>query len=278
MNIITLDAGNNEVKVATAEGVFSFNSFLGEARDRRLESQYEDEMIGVYNGMPFFAGELAQYESEFPRNSMGLSKAHEDAKLRILIALHRYSKHYDNHIVVGQPIESHKSEEKLRIKAMLAKEHRLVLNGVERKFYIHNTEVAPEGAAAYWSLQEELPVVHIVDVGSGTVNIATIRDGQFIDKESFTLPFGAESTKTKDMQAMSYGIISALNRFNRQDSYRIVGGAAEKVKPYLQMQFPDCKVIHPLVKVGTKVMSVHPKYATVVGMYHIAKAVYGYEG
>lgn len=275
MNIITIDAGNNAVKVATEEGVFSFNSFLGEARDRRLKSHYEDEMVGEYNGMLFFAGELAQRESEFPRNSMGLSKAHEDAKLRTLIALHRYSKSYDNYILVGQPIEMHNPEEKQRIKTMLAKEHTLTLNGVEKKFYIHRTEVAAEGASAYWCCKEELPVVHIVDAGSGTVNVATIRDGQFIDKESFTLPFGAESTKTKNMQAMSYGIISALNRFNRQEPFRLVGGAAEKIKPYLEVQFPDCKVIRPLMKVGSKVTAVHPKYATVVGMYNLAQMVYG---
>lgn len=272
---IVIDPGNKEVKVATAEGVFSFNSFLGEARDRRLETRYKDEMIGEYDGMPFFAGELAQYESEFPRNSMGLSKAHEDAKLRILIALHRFSCKYDNQIIVGQPIETHNLEEKKRIKEMLAKEHKLTLNGVEKKFYIHRTEVSAEGAAAYWCLKEKLPLVRIVDVGSGTVNVATIRNGQFIDKESFTLPFGAESTKTRDMKAMSYGIISALNRFNREDPYRLVGGAAESIHPYLTARFPDCAVVHPEVKSGNKITIVHPKFATVVGMYNIAQAVYG---
>lgn len=272
---IVIDPGNKEVKVATAEGVFSFNSFLGEARDRRLKTQYKDEMIGEYDGMPFFAGELAQYESEFPRNSMGLSKAHEDAKLRILIALHRFSQKYDNHIIVGQPIETHTDEEKQRIKDMMAKEHTLILNGLEKKFYIHRTEVAAEGAAAYWCLREELPLVRIVDAGSGTINVATIRNGIFVDKESFTLGFGAESTKTRDMTAMSYSIISALNRFNRTDPYRLVGGAAESIHPFLTACFSDCQVVYPMVKTGNKITKVHPKFATVVGMYNIAQAVYG---
>ncbi|MGG2091299.1 hypothetical protein AB1283_00850 [Bacillus sp. S13(2024)] len=277
MEIVVIDPGNKEVKGVTKEGVFSFNSFLGESRERRLETQYNDEMIGIYNGMPFFAGELAQYESEFPRNSMGLSKAHEDAKLRILIALHRFSKSREVSIIVGQTIEMHNPTEKQQIKNMLLGEHKLLLNGVEKKLYIKRVEVAAEGASAYWCCKDENELVRIIDVGSGTVNVATVREGQFIDKESFTLGFGAESTKTRDLQAMSYGIISALNRFNKDDPFRLVGGVAEKIKPYLETRFTDCKVIRPTLKVKSKLTSVHSKFANAVGMYNIAQMVYGHE-
>ncbi|PHA02984.1 hypothetical protein COE51_01185 [Bacillus pseudomycoides] len=277
MEIMVIDPGNKEVKGATKEGVFSFNSFLGEARERRLETQYNDEMTGIYKGMPFFAGELAQKESEFPRNSMGLSKAHEDAKLRILIALHRFSKSHEVSIIVGQPIETHNPTEKQQIKNMLIGEHKLLLNGLEKKLYIKRVEVAAEGASAYWCCKDDEDFVRIIDVGSGTVNVATVREGQFIDRESFTLPFGAESTKTRDMQAMSYGIVSALNRFNKNDPFRLVGGAAEKVKLYLESHFTDCKVIHPKFKVKSKVTSVHSKFANAIGMYNIAQMVYGHE-
>ncbi|MEK4636905.1 hypothetical protein NST14_12010 [Bacillus sp. FSL W8-0519] len=276
MEIVVVDAGNKEVKGVTKEGVFSFNSFLGEARKRRLETNYQDEMIGIYNGVNFFAGELAERESEFPRNSMGLSKAHEDAKLRILIAIHRFSKTNDVKLIVGQPIEMHDEIEKAEIKSMLTGIHTLILNGVEKRFQISRAEVAAEGAASYWCIPEE-PFVRIIDAGSGTINIATVKDGQFIDKESFTLGFGAESTKTRDIGAMGSGVISALNRFNRHDPIRIGGGIAEKLKPIIESRFTDCKVIRPSFESGSKVTKLHSKYANAIGMYNLAKVVYGCE-
>ena len=106
-------------------------------------------MQGVYQGKPFFAGMLAEKESYYPRRSMGLSKAHDNMKLRVLIALHRYSNEYENDLIVGQPIKMHIPNEKKKIIGLLEGEHTLILNGVQKTFRVRHMQVAAEGAGAF---------------------------------------------------------------------------------------------------------------------------------
>ena len=123
--IVAVDAGNHETKYCSQYGVGKFPSVLGEYRERRLEQRFSDyDMVWEYRGKKGFAGTLAKYESEFSGSIMGDSKAHEDAKIRILLALHILGD-TDYQIVVGQPINRHTPEEKLKIKVMLISENYL---------------------------------------------------------------------------------------------------------------------------------------------------------
>jgi plasmid segregation protein ParM len=124
-------------------------------------------MIVEYEGGKYFAGTLAKYESEFGGRMMGDSKAHEDCKLRILIALHRIR--FDTYqLVVGQPISRHNREEKEKIKQMLRGHHSITINERPRSFLIDKVEVAAEGGSAFWSCVQD-GLIRIIDIGSGTV-------------------------------------------------------------------------------------------------------------
>ncbi|PAE09665.1 hypothetical protein CHI02_24150, partial [Niallia circulans] len=84
------DAGNSEVKTVSAHGVDRFPSAIGEYRERNIKEKHgKDDIVYEYEGRKGFAGTLALYESEYGGAIMGESKAHLDAKLRVLIALHR---------------------------------------------------------------------------------------------------------------------------------------------------------------------------------------------
>ncbi|PGM58297.1 hypothetical protein [Bacillus sp. AFS053548] len=147
--LLGIDAGNNEVKVATQYGVYAFNSCLGDFHERRIETKFQDEMVVEYNGVTYFAGELAEKESYYPRRSMGASKA--------------------------------------KIKEMLIGEHTVKLNGQSKRFKIDQVIIALEGASSFFGWFTDTSTFRIIDCGSGAVNIATIRDWDQVDKESFTL-------------------------------------------------------------------------------------------
>src|SRR5690606_1857500 len=140
------------------------------------------DMVFEHEGRKGFAGTLAVYESEFGGSIMGDTKAHEDTRLRVLLAIHRYCTTYkcsDNtfHIILGQPIISHKPKDKNHLKWLVCGEHTITVNGVEKTFTISRCEIAAEGASSYWS-NSQMGLVRIVDLGSGTCNFATLLDGR----------------------------------------------------------------------------------------------------
>lgn len=96
------------INVCGPFGVSRFISEIEEYRERNMIQEFgEDNMIFEYKGRKGFAGSLAKYESELGGSRKGGTKAHNDAKIRILLAIHRYSDDMINDIVVGQPIGLH---------------------------------------------------------------------------------------------------------------------------------------------------------------------------
>ncbi|MFF3021196.1 ParM/StbA family protein [Gottfriedia sp. NPDC057948] len=266
--LLGIDAGNNEVKVATQYGVFAFNSCLGDYHERRIETKFQDEMIVEYNGVTYFAGELAEKESYYPRRSMGASKANEDVKIRILIAVFRFSNEYSNTVIVGQPIERHLPAEKAKIKEMLIGEHTVKLNGQSKTFKIDQVIIALEGASCFFGWFTDTSTFRIIDCGSGTVNIATIREWDQVDKESFTLNFGANSTRTNNLNAMAQSIVSETSKyFQPNDFILLVGGAAKAVYPVVQSAYPLTRLAIPLFLRKR----VEPKFANCIGFYNLGK-------
>jgi plasmid segregation protein ParM len=201
---------------------------------------------------------------------MGDTKAHEDVKIRVLLAIHRYSDETAHDIVVGQPIARHNDDEKRKIKEMLAGRHEFTVNGVKRLIYIDRVEVAAEGASAFWC-QPQRGLVRIIDVGSGTVNGATLLDGRYIDRDTFTLTFGMNTNKSSDIESMANAIITeASKKWERTDYVRVVGGAAHQIAPYLTRHFERANVFTPII--GDRV--IEPVFANAIGFYEIARRVY----
>lgn len=271
-----IDSGNYCVKICGEKGLLHFNSAIGEAREIKLQQQHGyDDMVFEYEGERGFAGSLALYESEFGGSIMGLSKMHRDTKLRTLIGIHRYCEAYkvsdtEFDIVVGQPIANHTIEEKEKIKSMLKGEHTIIVNGVEKTFTINKIEVAAEGVTSHWSNPRQ-GKVRILDIGSGTVNYATIIDSRYVDKDSGTLAFGVNTNKSDSIKSLSRGIAThTLKKWSANDKVLLVGGIAETILPHVKEYFPNADVLYPIFN-G---QYVNPIYANAIAFYIVAVNIY----
>jgi plasmid segregation protein ParM len=272
MTIVGVDWGNNEVDVSSSQGLDQFSSSIGEYRERNIKEVHgKDDIVFEYQGRKGFAGTLALAESEFSGSLMGDSKAHEDAKLRTLIALYRQCKMENEFkIVVGQPISKHTEDEKKRIKKMLIGTHDITINGNRKIFTIKSVEIAAEGGAAFWAKPKD-GLVRIIDVGSGTVNCASFIQKRFIDKDSFTLTYGMNTVKTNDVSEMARGIATQTSKkWNKNDFIWIVGGAAEILTPYIKNFYPNAQTMYPTFQ-GREV---HPVFANAIGFFNIGTAIY----
>ncbi|WP_308637699.1 ParM/StbA family protein [Paenibacillus silvisoli] len=274
--ILGIDAGNVNVKVVNKNGVFRFASDIGEWRQRRLGDSFgADDMEFEYEGRRGFAGTLAQFESEFGGSLKGDSKANQDAKLRVLLALHRYSDDVDNAIVVGQPISKHVEEEKAAIKQMLLGRHELTVNGKKKTIQINRVEVAAE-CAATGILEPPWGTFHIVDLGGGTLNWASCHfDGERvakIDRDSDTELFGMATAKQADLKAMARVLISKTqSRWGADNVVRVIGGMAEPMAELLRDHYKRAAAYHPMIS-GSPV---NPTFASAAAFYALARGIYG---
>ncbi|WP_407268988.1 ParM/StbA family protein [Radiobacillus sp. PE A8.2] len=272
-----VDGGNNGIKIVNYNGAHKVDSSLGEWRERKLVSSFgKDDLEIQYKGKRYFGGTLAKYESEFRRSIMGDSKSHEDAKLRILIGLHLFSSDMTNDIVVGQPIIKHNDTEKNKIKEMLKGWHHLVINDVEKEIFIDRVEVAPEGGAIFFAIDSEDELVRVIDFGGGTVHTATILGGNFIDKDSNTLLFGADTNKSNDIESMVNAVIAKTSeKWDRNDKVLVGGGIANEAISFLEAYFTNIEVVKPKLITRNGIQKIHPVYANATGFYNLARMIYG---
>lgn len=282
--LLGLDAGNHSAKVVGPYGTDTFKTNICDWFERDVVEVFgDDDMEFEINGRKGYAGTIAQYEDEFGNGAMyGDSKAHEDTKIRVLLAIHRYLEKYRLQIykisiVTGQPISKHNQAEKDLIRNMLEGEHLVTVNGKRRLFEISDVGVSGEGSGAYWC-EPKKGVVRILDIGSGTVNAATIVDNKFINNQSATFNFGVETIKNKyDYATIARGIIRNLTRlkWGKHDTVQICGGISEGIAPFIAEHYPNAEVIRPIIRNGNEVKLLHPVYANSVGFYELAKGAFG---
>jgi plasmid segregation protein ParM len=271
---VGVDAANCEVKICSREGVFKFPSDIGEYRERNLVQEHGNyDLVWEYDKRRGFAGTLAQAESELGGSRKGGTKAHFDAKLRALLGLYLLDDDVFD-IVIGQPIGQHNPVEKQKIKEMLKGWHIITVNGKRKRIFIRNIEVASEGASSIMGDPKQ-GLIRLIDIGSGTINFATLKDMRYIDKDSFTEPFGMETLKTKDLSSISRAIVNrALNKWSATDKVYLVGGGAEPLLPFLKEDFSNCELLQPKIKTKTGMQIVRTVYANAVGFYKIAVSIY----
>ncbi len=281
--ILGIDAGNNGAKVAGPYGIDISKTAICGWFERDVEETFGDDDVEFeICGRKGYAGSIAKEEDEYGGGSMfGDTKAHDDTKVRVLLAVNRYIKKYCPgeeivKIVVGQPIATHKELEKKKIKDMLLGAHDFVVNGERVSFYIEAVEVATEGGGAFWS-RPEIGLVHMLDIGSGTVNAITIKDKKIINNSSSTFNFGAETIKNKsDMSGMARGIIQNTTKlkWHKDDFVLVCGGIADRVATHLQGHFKNIEVLNPQFQYKDGVTIAHPVYANAIGFYNIAKGIF----
>lgn len=275
---VGVDAGNDNVKTVGEKGTDIFPSALGEPHDRKLRNEpSKDDMIVEFKGTKYFAGSLAG-ESDLSSSTKELSKANEEVLIRVLLALVRHSKDTDFDIIVGQPIKSHSDDEKEKIIKMLQGEHTIKVNGTTRVIHIRNVRVAAEGASV-GLLSPVKGKYHILDVGSGTINWATVTyDGErvrFSDKGSNTETFGMSTLRTDDVEFITRKVCGSIgSRWEKRNPVRIVGAAAREFLEPVRKYFPNAVVFEP--NVNSKMLD--PVYANAAAFYAIARTIYGKKG
>lgn len=274
--IVGVDAGNHEIKLFSEIGATRLLSNLGEWRERKLNQVFsEDDIEFEYNGRKGFAGTLAKYESEFNASIMGDSKAHPDTVIRVLLGLCKHCP-VDGffHIVVGQPITTHDEDHKQKLKKLLKGEHYISVNGRVRHLDLVGVEVAAEGGAAFWAAPKK-GLVRIADFGSGTINAATLDDGRYIDKDSWTETFGMGTNKSGDLEQLVRAFAAkAYKKWRLDDKVLVAGAAASALVPHMHAFFPNAEVLYPKVIKDGKIELLNPVLANAVGLYQVAKGVY----
>lgn len=280
LEILGIDAGNSNIKIVGSKGEMLIPSALGEHRERKLQQSFsKDDIEYEFNGQKGFAGTLAQYESQLLSSQMGNSKAHKEMLIRVLIGICQYSQNTSFSIVVGQPIIKHTTEEKEKMKKMLQKEHVITINGSQRQINIKNAEIAAEGGSAFWSNPSK-GIIRIVDIGSGTVNAATLNEGRYVDKDSFTISEGLDTLLNDDLNAFTRKIcLQALRLWDKEDNVLLCGGGAETILPYMQGYFDNVDTLTPRLQIkqqdGITLNRQMPTiYANAVGFHSIAKKVF----
>lgn len=264
--ISAIDAGNYQTKFYDGRQLRAFPSLIGEYRERNLLQQHgEYDFEWEYDGQRGFAGTLALHESECADSQKGESKAHPDARLRVLLALHQFGEGVEHQIIVGQPISMHQETEKAAIKKMLCGRHEVIVNGKRKIIVIRRCEVAAEGVTA-GLLVTAGGLIRVIDVGSGTVNFGTLIDRRFNDRGSFTLGTGMETLRSVEPADFARQIaLRALARsWKANDTVYLCGGGAGAVLATLRAYFP-----------GVRMIEGNPEYANVKAFYLIARKVYG---
>lgn len=280
--VLGVDAGNYKAKVAGPYGIDSYRTAICEWFERDIvESFADDDMEFEIDSRKGFSGTIAAYEDIYGASSMyGDSKAHEDTKIRVLLAIQRYINKYcpgitDVSIVTGQPIVSHKDFEKEQIKELLLGQHEFIVNKKRQYFTIHEVGVAGEGSGAFWS-NPESGTIRILDIGSGTVNAATIIDKRYINNASTTFNFGMETVNKDSLDAVSRGIIRATTKlkWGQKDKVLICGGIANTIIPYIAVHYPNVRVLQPLLRESGHVSVAEPVFANAIGFYELARGTF----
>lgn len=283
--ILGIDAGNYQAKVAGPYGVDSFRTSMCDWFERDFNENFGlDDMEFEIDGRKGFAGTIAEYEDVFGVSSLyGDTKAHEDNKIRVLLAIHRYLQKYslgteEVCIVTGQPIISHKADEKSKLTEMLQGEHFITVNGYRRRIVINHVGIAAEGSSAVWSMPNDGSQIRIIDIGSGTVNCATLQTKRHIQNASSTFNFGTE-TVDANYETMARGIVRSTTQLNwkRQDNILVCGGVANYILPFIAKHYENARTIVPqLRRQDGLIEGLEPVYANAVGFYEIARHVYSH--
>lgn len=243
MQIAGLDLGRRNIKLFTGFRYIWFPAVVGEWREMNLKNNFGDKAFeGEYKGEKFFAGVLAENESEFARQMLVEDKATPDALLLALIALHQTG-FTDFDVVTGLPVNMHNEENKNALINLLIGRHEIEVNGSRKVITIHRVRVAVEGGGAFWSNPKD-GLVRIIDGGSKTINYITLKNKKYVDRDSGTLPFGFDTNKSSDYKQMVNRIAGELGRkWNQDDEVFTVGGRAETLAELLKPYFPKVNVL-----------------------------------
>ncbi|SET69486.1 plasmid segregation protein ParM [Oceanobacillus limi] len=265
--IVGIDWGNYRTKICTDTTVESFPSDILPYRTQKVtNSMRKYDFIFEYNGRRGIAGELAHDERTLlDRNKRGDTKLHEDALIRALLALSTLSLTEPVRLVVGQPIARHNAD-KDDIRRMLIGTHEITVNNVKRRIIVDDVAVGVEGGSAALAGLPSKSKSYYIDIGSGTINFASVSSGRFINAESDTVSRGMENIAGgNESIAESIRNITIDLGWSPNASVQLIGGGAEELSEYLG--YP------PLYSIYNG-KTYPPEFANVIGYYRIGERLW----
>lgn len=287
IEMLVVDAGNYNVKVRHLNGLSKFCSAILLNDSRELDQVYgPDDMqfrIQMDNGDIHFglAGQVADTEGIYGGGRLyGDSKNHKQGRIRVLLAAALYADSNIVNLVIAQPHSRHSSNKVQMINSLIGTHSITINNGktvFERQITIRDVKVVSEGGAFYFINPIENGIVHYIDVGSGTVNCVTFKDGLYVMDKSTTLHFGTEVSLDDEevyLPGLADGICSKVSKLWKANAnVYIGGGCANHIIEEIKNYFPNASVIRAVFE--EKI--VDPEFINVLGMYEMGLLLYGEE-
>lgn len=241
--IVGLDLGRRNIKAYDGSTYLTFQSFVGEYRDLRLDYKLDSKgFITSFNNTMHFVGSVAKDESEFARQMLVDNKTNPDTLILALTTLHQLiPKEADEgvfDVVTGLPVSLYTKENKDSLSSLLTGEWVVTVNGVAKKIRLERVRVSVEGGGAFWS-NPRAGLVRIIDGGSKTINYISLRNKRYIDKDSDTLPFGFDTNRSLNLQNIVSVIAGEVGKkWSAYDDVFTVGGMAKPLAENLKPFFP----------------------------------------
>lgn len=276
--ILGIDGGNFEGKTVGPYGADSYKTNITEDTELLVEEVFgEDDMRFELDGRKGLAGTIAQFENPFnSASTYGLSKVHDNTKIRVLLAIYRYVKKFDLEvesfsIVVGQPYKTHTEDEKNKLKKMLQGSHPIIINGEAMTIKIGEVGVAPEGVAAFFGGNHGYSTAKVLDLGSGTINAISVSSMRVTNFNSDTFNYG---TETMEHNKVVRGIIqdTKAKSWDKNDKVLVCGGSAGVLTEKIKESYINAEVFLPVIELVDKTPQVlETKFANASGFYNIAR-------
>jgi plasmid segregation protein ParM len=251
MQIVPIDTGRNTIKLINKK---QFRSVVGDWQKRNLSN--DGDYTVEINNEKFFVGNLALTESISPREMTTESKIHSETKTLFLTALGLTTTEEKPFIITGVPITQFNQETKENLEKLLCGNYTIKINDFPTKYVsINNITIAPEGGASFWYALSKNPLLQygkkrIIDLGSRTINYATINDKQYINKDSGTLSYGCLKLKDDKItpEQLASKIVADLSQkwmeYNSdKDMILLTGGGTLILGKILKTYFKNCETI-----------------------------------
>ena len=119
------------------------------------------------------------------------------------------------------------------------------VNGVRQRISIEEVGIAAEGTGAFMS-QPQAGIIRIIDVGSGTVNCATVTDNCHINNASKTFNYGVETSGGREnIDGIARGVIRSTTelKWQRADKVYVCGGVTEELLPLISAHYPAAQAL-----------------------------------
>lgn len=174
MKTVVVDLGNYNVKyLADRKGIFSskYSTKFNANSDmfERIEIDGQLTFIGI-----------GEYEREF-------NKVEKNYLPSLLYAIDKATNESDINLCLLLPIAQMSNKDKL-INELKGNTFIFDINGNNRRIDINKVAVLAEGFVSYYSLEDKIEDILIIDIGSRTVNYSSFLDGKL--EKSFTERIG----------------------------------------------------------------------------------------